>query len=108
MIPLARPQIENDDLRAATILYDCPGVRGSVVNIASGHEVSVNELVSMILRTMGAEDHPVVHGRTRPGDVRRHLADISRARALLGFEPRIDLASGLRRTVQWYLSGGGP
>jgi nucleoside-diphosphate-sugar epimerase len=38
----------------------------------------------------------------RAGDVRHSMADIAAARALLGFEPKVDFVTGLRRTVEWY------
>jgi nucleoside-diphosphate-sugar epimerase len=62
-------------------------------------------MVRLILAAMDRPDHPVEHGPERPGDVRRLLADVSRARDLLGFEPRTSLEEGLRRTVSWYLQG---
>jgi UDP-glucose 4-epimerase len=78
---------------------------GTTVNLGSGQEASVNEMVRLILAAMDRPDHPIEHGPERPGDVRRLLADVSRARALLGFEPRTSLEEGLRRTVSWYLQG---
>jgi nucleoside-diphosphate-sugar epimerase len=42
------------------------------------------------------------YGPTRAGDVRDSLADISKARQLLGYEPSVSLEEGLRRTVDWY------
>ena len=44
------------------------------------------------------------YGPARPGDVRHSLADIRLARKLLGYRPTVDLATGLRRTVEWYRS----
>jgi UDP-glucose 4-epimerase len=78
---------------------------GTTVNLGSGQEASVNEMVRLILAAMDRPDHPIEHGPERPGDVRRLLADVSRARDLLGFEPRTSLEEGLRRTVSWYLQG---
>jgi nucleoside-diphosphate-sugar epimerase len=43
-----------------------------------------------------------VHVEARPGDVRDSLADISKAKAILGYEPIVELEEGLRRTVDWY------
>jgi len=93
--------------RAAVAMYEAAETRGRVTNVASGRETSVNELVRTLLEVMDAPDHPVVHGPPRPGDVRRHLADITQARWRLGFEPQVNLAEGLRRTVRWYLDRAG-
>jgi len=92
-----------DTAGAAIDVYACAEARGRIVNIASGFELSVNQLVLALLRVMKAEDHPVVHGPERPADVRRHCGDISVARKLLDFQPSVDLEEGLRLTVDWYL-----
>ncbi|NOZ73694.1 MAG: NAD-dependent epimerase/dehydratase family protein [Chloroflexi bacterium] len=76
--------------------------RGSVINIASGEEVTVNRLVQGIAAAMNY-DGPIIHAEERPGDVRRHLADVSRARTLIGYQPQTVLEDGLRQTVAWYL-----
>jgi UDP-glucose 4-epimerase len=78
---------------------------GTTLNLGSGQEASVNEMVRLILAAMDRPDHPIEHGPDRPGDVRRLLADVSRAERLLGFAPRTSLQDGLRRTVSWYLQG---
>jgi len=43
-------------------------------------------------------------GLTRPGDVRHSLADVARAKSLLGFHPKVGFAEGLSRTYSWYRS----
>lgn len=91
-----------DTAKAAIELYQSPDTRGVVVNVGSGRETSVNQLVTEILEIMGVPNHPVVHVDERPGDVRRHCADISRARETFDFEPKTTLVEGLRRTVEWY------
>jgi UDP-glucose 4-epimerase len=85
-------------LRAAT----AAGVENETFNLGAGTEASVNELVRLMLEALDRPDHPVVHGPPRPGDVRRLLADTSRARARLSHEPSVPLSAGLKRTVAWY------
>jgi UDP-glucose 4-epimerase len=77
--------------------------RGRILNIATGHETSINELVSRLLKVLGKPTHPVTHGPARPGDVRRHCADISLARNLLHYEPEVMTDEDLAVTVDWYL-----
>jgi UDP-glucose 4-epimerase len=96
-----------DTAEAAIDMYECSASRGRVTNVASGAETSVNTLVRTLLELLGRPDHPVRHGPPRPGDVRRHLADVSCARALWGFSPVTPLREGLRRTVEWYLARRG-
>jgi UDP-glucose 4-epimerase len=87
-------------------IYEEPATRGRIVNIASGREVSVNELVRLLLQVLEA-DVPVEHLPPRAGDVRRHLASIDLARQLIGYEPRTSLSEGLAETVAWYLDSMG-
>jgi UDP-glucose 4-epimerase len=79
---------------------DC---RGKVLNVATGVETSVNELVRRILVLLGREDHPVVHTDARPGDVRRHCADVTRLTALIGHQPSALSDESLKKTVDWYV-----
>jgi UDP-glucose 4-epimerase len=90
-----------DTADAAIRVHASPATRGRVVNVASGREVSVNELVRLLLELLGS-DVGVEHVAPRPGDVRRHLASIDLARELIGYLPRTSLRDGLAETVAWY------
>jgi UDP-glucose 4-epimerase len=75
------------------------GVRGAF-NIASGSRVTINHLVQLMEQALGT-DLEVTHGPPRPGDVRHSLASIDAARSAFGFEPGVDLGTGLREYVSW-------
>jgi UDP-glucose 4-epimerase len=92
-----------DAANAFLEIYEQESTRGRVINVATGHETSVNGLVTRILRVMGVPDHPVVHIAPRPGDVRRHCGDVGLAQATFGFEPTAITDESLRETVDWYL-----
>ena len=92
-----------DTVDAIVRIYAEPATVGRIVNVASGREVTVNELVRLLLAELGSSVE-VQHGPPRPGDVRRHLASIELARELIGYEPRVPLRDGLAETVAWYLS----
>jgi UDP-glucose 4-epimerase len=81
---------------------ECDALTGSSVNIARGEEVTVNAIGELVLRACGREDLRPERGPERPADVRRHYGDISRARALLGFEPAVAIADGIGRYVAWF------
>jgi UDP-glucose 4-epimerase len=85
----------------ALAVYATLATRGRVVNMASGRELSVNELVARLLAAMGI-DANVVHTDPRPGDVRRHCGSPALGRELTGFSPRWSLDDGLAETVAWY------
>jgi UDP-glucose 4-epimerase len=83
-------------------VFESEACRGRVLNIASGIETSVNDLVRRLLDVLDVPDHPVIHTEERPGDVRRHCADVSLASKLIDYEPRELSADDLAETVQWY------
>jgi nucleoside-diphosphate-sugar epimerase len=82
-------------LRAA----DASDANGRIFNIAAGSPASVNH----VAETIGVIRGKPVENRfepTRAGDIRDSWADISAARETLGYEPRVDLASGLELTAE--------
>jgi UDP-glucose 4-epimerase len=85
-------------------VFESEAARGRVLNVASGVETSINDLVRRLLAVMDADDHPVVHTDERPGDVRRHCADVTLAKKLLEYEPRELSDADLAETVRWYRS----
>ncbi len=85
-------------------IYEEKQTRGKVINVATGNETSVNDLVAKLLNVMGVMNYPVVHTDPRPGDVRRHRGDISLAQDLVGLNPSVLTDENLKETVEWYLS----
>jgi UDP-glucose 4-epimerase len=83
-------------------VYNSPRAHGEVLNVASGVETTMNDLVRRLLLLMGVPDHPIHHTDPRPGDVRRHIADTSKFRELVGIsiEPVSD--QSLKETVDYY------
>lgn len=74
---------------------------GEPVNLGSGTETSISELVALIQKLTGHSGQ-IVFDRSRPNGQPRRRVDISRARELLGFTPRYSLEAGLRETIAWY------
>jgi nucleoside-diphosphate-sugar epimerase len=77
-----------------------PAAAGRVMNIAVGSSHTLNELVSTLQGLVDSDLEPE-YGPPRPGDVSESLADVSLARKLLGYEPRIGFEEGLQRTIAW-------
>ncbi len=75
-------------------------ISSEIINIGSGVESSVNQLLRTIEATTGLSAH-VIYNRERSGGVSRLLADIDKARALLGYEPKVSLTEGLLRTIRF-------
>jgi UDP-N-acetylglucosamine 4-epimerase len=74
---------------------------GSVFNIALGDKISVNQLFNTLKKITGSSLNPT-YREERRGDVRNSLADISKARTILGYDPSVKIEEGLERTVEWF------
>ena len=81
---------------------------GETINVGSGQEVTINELTQLVALAVDRPNAEVVHDRPRPGDVARLVADVSRAKSMLGYQPRVTLSEGLQRLLQWYHDSGVP
>jgi UDP-N-acetylglucosamine 4-epimerase len=81
-----------------------PDAKGHVYNVAVGHQTSLNELFDTLKDLMGKPQAVCLHGEFRRGDVRHSLANIDKARQMLGYIPQVNCREGLRRTVAFYLA----
>ncbi len=71
------------------------------VNIGNPQEMTVRELAELIIRLTGSRS-PIVSRPLPEDDPRVRQPDITRARKLLGWEPKVDVETGLRRTIEWF------
>ncbi len=78
-----------------------PKALAQVYNIALGEKTSVNELFS-ILKNCSGSTSEATYRESRIGDVRDSLADISKARRLIGYEPQVKIKEGLDITLNWF------
>ena len=77
------------------------GASGKVINVATGSRISLNRLFTSMRDMIGSRVE-AKYGPTRAGDVKDSIADITRARTLLGYEPTVSLEEGLKKTIDWY------
>lgn len=75
---------------------------GTPVNLGTGVRFSVREVAQKIFDVMGFRPMSVVYDSSKPMGVVSRALDISRARKILGWEPKVSLEEGLRRTIEWY------
>ncbi len=75
---------------------------GETVNIAYGEEVSIRKLATILARLLGKDIKPT-NGQKRPNDVRRHWADITKAKKILQYGPKISIEDGLRLYLDWFV-----
>jgi nucleoside-diphosphate-sugar epimerase len=80
---------------------EAPKASGEVINVATGGRISLNKLFQTMRHVIGSDVEPIYEDG-RQGDVRDSQADISKAKALLGYEPTVSFEDGLTRTIEWY------
>lgn len=92
----------HDVTRACIRALEAPEGAGQVFNIGSGQPYPVLAVARQLARHLGREDlEPIITHKHRLGDIRHCFADISKARRLLGYQPRVSLSTGLDELVRW-------
>ena len=91
----------SDIVQANMLVLETDKADYQALNIGTGFPISISEIALMLARGLGKDIHPEVTGKYREGDIRHCVADISRARALLGYEPRVKLADGIPELLEW-------
>jgi dTDP-L-rhamnose 4-epimerase len=91
-----------DVARAFRLAMETPAAAGHVINIGSGKAYKIGGIAEMLAGAMGVPElRPMLLGQARAGDIRHCFADITKARALLGFEPRFFLEESLAEIAGW-------
>jgi dTDP-L-rhamnose 4-epimerase len=70
-------------------------------NIGTGRAISIREITRMLSTHLGKNIKPEIVGKYREGDIRHCVADISRARERLGYQPRVSLEQGIPELIEW-------
>jgi len=91
-----------DVARACRLALETPAAAGQVFNISSGRPMTVAEAASRTIEAIGNRGlEPHITGNYRAGDIRHCFADITRARQVLGWEPKVTLEQGLTDLASW-------
>lgn len=91
----------HDVTAACQLALQQPGAADGVFNIAGGHSLTVAQLARQLARALNVPIEPTLTGRFRLGDARHCVADIAAARLLLGYQPQVDLQTGMRELAAW-------
>jgi len=92
----------HDVARACRLALDADGAAGCVFNVGGGVDYTVREIAERVAAVLGREHvQPEITGKYRVGDIRHCFADISLARRVLGYEPRVTLDEGLAELAEW-------
>lgn len=78
------------------------GRSGEVYNIGGGRELTNNEITSLILESMGADESSIEYVEDRKGHDLRYSVDWTKINQELGYEPKVKFEDGLRETIEWY------
>ncbi len=85
------------------IHIDLDEVKGEVINIGTGIEISIKEVASIILDAMGKSQSLVTYISDRPGQVLRHVASTDKALHLLSWKAENTFVEGIVKTIKWYI-----
>jgi dTDP-L-rhamnose 4-epimerase len=91
-----------DVVDATVTAAERPEAIGQVINVGSGEGVTVAQLAEALIEIVGASESARQVGVARVGDVRHVVADIRRAREILGYAPQVSLREGLTELVGWF------
>ena len=91
----------SDVVQACMLAMANPAADHQVLNVGSGRALSVRDVAEALARELGWEGGFEVTRKFRAGDVRHCFADVSRARRLLGYEPRVSFEQGVGELVGW-------
>ena len=97
-----RDWLHVDDHCRGIALVLVGGRAGEIYNIGGGTELTNRELTTLLLEATGRDWSSVRQVEDRKGHDRRYSVDISKIRAELGYEPRVDFTEGLAEVVEWY------
>jgi nucleoside-diphosphate-sugar epimerase len=92
-----------DNVVAANLsAADARDASGKVINVANGERITLNQLLDVLKELTGRQDVNAEYQAPRIGDVKHSLADNTMARELLGYECKVGLREGLKRTIDWW------
>jgi NAD dependent epimerase/dehydratase len=95
----------DDTCRGLVQLMECDKAVGQTINVGSGSEISIGDLFNLIRDLMGSKvEVEADDQRMRPekSEVYRLVSDISKIKTLVGYEPKVQLKDGLRKTIEWF------
>ena len=91
----------SDIVQANLLALETDRADYQAVNVGTGKATSVKQVMKMLAEGLGKEIEPEITGKYREGDIRHCVADITRARALLAYEPKVSLEQGIPELLEW-------
>jgi dTDP-L-rhamnose 4-epimerase len=101
----SRDFVHVSDIAAAVVAaLDPAAADGEVLNVGTGRAVTIAQVAATLAEELGVDVEPEIRNEYRAGDIRHCFADVTRAKELLGYQPRVSFEEGMRELVGW-LSG---
>jgi dTDP-L-rhamnose 4-epimerase len=92
----------SDIAQASRLALEIPAANDEVFNVGSGNAYTINEIAGKLSEILNKEYIvPEIYGKYRVGDIRHCFSDISKARSILGYEPKVSLEQGLIELAEW-------
>jgi dTDP-L-rhamnose 4-epimerase len=91
----------HDIVRANMLAMERSESDGEVINVGCGKPISIRRVAEILSLSLGRSIEPVITQKYRAGDIRHCYADLTKARALLGYEPQVSHHNGFRELAEW-------
>jgi dTDP-L-rhamnose 4-epimerase len=91
----------SDIVQANLLALETDKANYQTLNVGTGSPISITEISNMLAHGLNKKITPQITAKYREGDIRHCVADISRARTLLGYEPKVKLADGIPELLEW-------
>ncbi len=91
----------SDIVQANLLALESDKANYQAINIGTGRPISVKEIAQMLAKGLGKDIEPEIVGKYREGDIRHCISDITKAKKLLGYEPKVNLEEGLHSLIDW-------
>ena len=91
----------HDIVRANLLAMETPASNGEVINVGCGKPITIRRVAEILASSLGQNVEPVITRKYRAGDIRHCYADLTKARALLGYEPQVTHEEGFRELAAW-------
>ncbi|MFA5293548.1 MAG: SDR family oxidoreductase [Phycisphaerae bacterium] len=89
-------------MQANWLAANAKETHGEAMNISTENAVTVNTVVNTIRKLLGKENIKPVYAPPRPGDIKHSLADIKKAKELIGYTPFVSFEEGIAKAINWY------
>lgn len=93
----------SDVVQANLLALDSDNADYEIMNVGTGRAISIKEIAQLVGQGLGKDIMPQITEQFREGDIRHCVADISKARTLLGYEPKVALESGMAELLDWVM-----